>query len=90
MRHFVILACVLCPAGALASGNVCFYNGKGDDGHGKPEHFTGEYSCKDMDTHKVTLIEQHVNGLRDGKFVEFEDTGALKAEGRRCPRIRRT
>jgi antitoxin component YwqK of YwqJK toxin-antitoxin module len=58
---------------ARASGNVCFYNGqKHDDRYGKPTDFTGEYTCKDMDTGKLSLREHHVRGLRTGQYTKYD------------------
>jgi antitoxin component YwqK of YwqJK toxin-antitoxin module len=66
-----------------ASGNLIYYNGtKFDDRYSKPEHFTGEYSMRDMDTGKVTLVERHVDGVAEGPFAKYDSrTGQLEESG---------
>src|SRR4051812_39308858 len=79
------LAAALCtvPLVAAASGNLIYYNGKKfDDRYGKPEHFTGEYSMRDMDTGKPTLVESWIDGVPDGAFTKYDArTGKVEETG---------
>jgi antitoxin component YwqK of YwqJK toxin-antitoxin module len=79
-----LVVVVLAASGAAqAGGNICLYNGaKLDDRYPAPKDFTGDYSCKDMDSGKVTLREHHVRGLRDGAFSKYESrSGVLEESG---------
>jgi antitoxin component YwqK of YwqJK toxin-antitoxin module len=82
-----LLGVVLVPRAAFGSGNTCFYNGVKLDGrYEPPKDFTGEYSCKDMDSGTLTLREHRVAGLPEGEFIkyvpgsnEIDETGHYKA-----------
>jgi antitoxin component YwqK of YwqJK toxin-antitoxin module len=80
----VYLGVVAASGAARASGNICFYNGKPADGpHGNPASFTGEYTCKDMDSGKLTLREHRVGGLRNGDYATYNPRdGKLDETGR--------
>ena len=80
----VCLGLVAASGAARASGNVCFHNGKPANGpEGNPTDFTGEYTCKDMDSGKLTLREHHVRGLRDGDYTKYTGRdGKLEETGR--------
>jgi antitoxin component YwqK of YwqJK toxin-antitoxin module len=82
-KMICVLLVVAASSAAHAAGNICFYNGEKLDGrYPAPKDFTGEYSCKDMDSGKVTLREHHVRGLRDGAFSKYESrSGVLEESG---------
>ncbi|MEQ1878376.1 MAG: hypothetical protein ABL958_17165 [Bdellovibrionia bacterium] len=83
LRPSLFFTAVLVPLFALGSGNTCLYDGKKhDDRYGKLEHFTGEFTCNDMDTGKLTSREKHTDGKRDGAFSKYDSrTGELEEEG---------
>jgi antitoxin component YwqK of YwqJK toxin-antitoxin module len=84
LAMLVCAGVVAVGAAVHASGNSCFYNGKPANGpDGNPTDFTGEYTCKDMDSGKLTVREHHVRGRRDGDYAKYSGRdGALDETGR--------
>jgi antitoxin component YwqK of YwqJK toxin-antitoxin module len=68
---------------AHAGGNVCFYGDKKfDDRYAPPTDFTGEHSCKDIDSGHVVLREHLVRGVRNGPYIKYEArSGQIEESG---------
>jgi antitoxin component YwqK of YwqJK toxin-antitoxin module len=83
MLRLLVATCALLALPAVASsGNLVYLNGtKFDDRYSMPEHFTGEYSLRDMDTGKVTHVEHRVDGVAEGEYVDSTPTGVIQERG---------